>query len=184
MKNIVIILSVAILAFWSNNAFGQNDSHKAFEWSATVGLPTEILSGASTFPINGGIALTKKISDKWAWEGQLNAAYLKYDRADGILHDGGYQGYATLSAGTRYYWNNSTKKHPFYTNVLIGGGQWFQEEFNADNVLVNKNSGTFILSSGTYVAINRKIIAGLGFDTTTGNESLQMFLSAKLGYRF
>jgi hypothetical protein len=184
MKNIIIIFSIIAIAFSSNNVFAQSSSDNVLGLSVTVGLPIEVISGFSTFPINLGIALDKKLNDKWALEGQLNGASLTYDRADGIAHDGGYQAYATLSAGTRYYWNGANAKHPFYTNALIGGGLWFQEEYNADNVLTNKNSGTIILSSGTYVAINNKIILGLSFDTTTGDGLVQMFLSAKLGYNF
>jgi hypothetical protein len=184
MKKITIILSIIAISFLSNNVFAQSNSDKAFGVSVTVGLPIEVISGSSTFPINAGIAFERKFNDKWAFEGQVNGASLTYDRADGIAHDGGYQAYATLSAGVRYYWNGVDAKHPIYTNLLVGGGQWFEEEYNADNILSNKNSGTLILSSGTYIAINNKIIAGLSFDTTTGNELVQMFLSAKLGYNF
>lgn len=183
MKNVGIILSIIAITFFSNNAFAQISS-EAFGISATVGLPTEVTSGSSTFPINAGIAFERKFNEKWAFEGQVNGAYLAYDRADGIAHDGGYQAYATLSAGVRYYWNGTSAKHPIYTNALIGGGQWLQEEYNADNIFVNKNSGTLIISSGTYVAINNKIILGLSFDATTGNSEAQMFLSVKLGYNF
>ena len=183
MKNTIIVLSI-IISLLSNNIFGQNSSDKVFGVSVNIGLPTEVTSGSSTFPINIAVAFERKFNNKWALEGQLSGAYLAYDRGDGIEHDGGYQAYTTLSVGTRYYWNSAVAKHPIYTNALIGGGQWFEEEYNADNEFVDKNSGTVILSSGTYISINNKFIAGLSFDATTGNEEAQIFLSAKIGYNF
>lgn len=184
MKNLTIISSIIVLAFLSNNIFAQSSSDKPFGVSANIGLPMEVTAGSSTFPINGGIAVEKLFNDKWALEGQINGAYLSYDRADGIAHDGGYHAYTTLSVGTRYYWNAAVAKHPIYTNLLLGGGLWFEDEYNADNIFINKNSGTIALNTGTYLAINNKVILGLSFDITTGDELAQMFLSAKLGYNF
>jgi hypothetical protein len=149
-----------------------------------VGFPVVMTSGTSTFALNGGINVEKSLNEKFSFEGQLNGAYLSFDRQDGIAHDGGYISFVTLNAGGRYYWNNRTENTPVFTNLMIGGGAWFEEEFNADNQLVNRNSYAIDLSSGTYVAIKQKVILGMAVDVFAAGGNGAIMLSWKAGYQF
>ena len=181
MKNIMMLLAVVMISLWSNETYAQRD----LGFSVNIGLPTSITDGTPKFAISGGLVLEKSLTEKWSLEGQLNLVHLTYEEDNSPLaHNGGYNSFAVLSGGARYYWNSTSAKHPIYTNISIGGGYRFEEEYNADNILRNYDSVALLISSGTYVAVNNRIIVGLHFDTVTGGNFPAMILGAKVGVNF
>lgn len=184
MKNTLLLFIIFQIIVFSTDASAQNVSDSSLSINAHIGLPVLVISGSSQFAINGALGIEKPISEKLSVEVTLEGAYLNFDRQDGIAHDGGYVGFVTANLGTRYYWNSPTARHPFYTTVMLGGGRWYEEEYNADNELRVKNSFTSGVGSGTYIAINNKLILGLTVDVMSANQQGQILLSAQVGYNF
>lgn len=183
MKKWMIIFCAAILMTCSHNTSAQSTT-SSFDLYAYLGYPVLITSGTPTFAMNGGIGVGKVSTKRFSLEGQVYGAYFNFNRQSGVAQDGGYVGLVTLNGGGRYYWNAKTSNHPVYTNLMLGGGLWSSQEYNADDILMKNNALLVGLSSGTYVAINQKIITGMAVNAFAADGLGNFILSGIIGFQF
>ena len=180
---VTVFTTIISIAFFSNSVISQTDSRT--KYYVTIGSPGVLFGGETSFSLNGSIGIEHPVNDIVVFEAQITAAQHVFDRQyGGFVHDGGFIEYYTGFAGMRFYWFGAQKKHPVFTNLLMGGGWWFEEEFNGLDVLVNKNTSTAMLSSATYIAFYKRVLTGFSLKGGVANDIYVGFFSADIGFRF